>query len=52
LKFDVVAIGPELGHQIGAPPNNARPAWKVVENLIHDVAGDDVEEVFTINKVA
>jgi hypothetical protein len=52
LKFDVVAIALELRHQIGAPPDNARPTGDVVENLIDDVVGDDVEEVLAINEVA
>jgi hypothetical protein len=52
LKLDVVAIAPELGHQIGAPPDNARPTGKVVEHLVDDVVGHDVEEVLAINKVA
>ena len=34
LKLDVVAIAPELGHQIGAPLDNARPTSDVVQNLV------------------
>jgi hypothetical protein len=52
LKLDVVAIAPELGHQIGAPLDNARPTGKVVEDLVDDVVSDDVEEVLAINMVA
>jgi hypothetical protein len=52
LKLDAVAIAPELGHQIGAPLDDARPAGKVVEDLVDDVVSDDVEEVLAINKVA
>jgi hypothetical protein len=52
LKLDVVAIAPELGHQIGAPLDNARPTGKVVEDLVDDVVSDDVEEVLAINVVA
>ena len=52
LKLDVVAIAPELGHQIGAPLDNARPTGEVVEDLVDDVVSDDVEEVLAINKVA
>jgi hypothetical protein len=52
LKLDIVAIAPELSHQIGAPSDNARPTGDVVENLIDDVVSDDVEEVLAINDVA
>ena len=52
LKFDVVAIAPELGHQIGAPLDNTGPTGEVVEDLVDDVVSDDVEEVLAINKVA
>jgi hypothetical protein len=52
LKLDVVAIAPELGHQIRAPLDNARPTGKVVEDLVDDVVSDDVEEVLAINVVA
>ena len=52
LKRDVVAIAPELGHQIGAPLDNARPTSDVVENLVDDVISDDVEEVLALNEVA
>jgi len=52
LKLDAVAIASELGHQIGAPLDNARPTGKVVEDLVDDVVSDDVEEVLAINKVA
>jgi hypothetical protein len=51
LKRDVVAIAPELYHQIGARPHNARPTSQVVENLVDDVVSDDVEEVLAINEV-
>ena len=51
LKLDVVAIAPELDHQIGAPLDNARPTSDVVEDLVGDVVGDDVEEVLTIDEV-
>jgi hypothetical protein len=52
LKLDVVAITPELNHQIGAPVDNARPTGNLVENLVDDVVGYDVEEVLAINEVA
>ena len=52
LKRDVVDIAPELGHQGGSPLNKARPTGEVVENLVNDVVGDDIEEVLAINKVA
>jgi len=51
LKLDVVAITPELGHQIGASLDNARPTADVVEDLVDEVLGDDVEEVVTIDEV-
>jgi hypothetical protein len=52
LKFDVFAVTPELGHQIGAPPDDARPTSDVVEDLVDDPVGDDVEEVLAINEAA
>jgi hypothetical protein len=52
LKLDVVAIALELGHQVGAPPDNARPTGKVVEDLVGDSVSDDVEEVLAIDKAA
>jgi hypothetical protein len=52
LKLDVLAIGSELGHQIGAPLDDARPTGEVVEDLVDDVVSDDVEEMLAINKVA
>ena len=52
LKLDVVAIAPELGHQIRASFDNARPTGNVVEDLVDGVVSDDVEEVLTINQVA
>jgi hypothetical protein len=52
LKFDVVAIAPELSHEIRAPPDGLRPTGNVVENLVNDVVGDYVEEVLAINDVA
>jgi hypothetical protein len=51
LKLDVVAIAPELGHQIRAPADNARPTSDVVEDLVDDVVGDDVEDVVAIDEV-
>jgi hypothetical protein len=51
LKLDILAVGPELGHQIGAPVDNARPTGDIVENLVDDIVGDDVEEVLAINEV-
>jgi hypothetical protein len=35
----------ELSHQIGTPPDNARPAREVVEHLVDDVIRDDIEKV-------
>src|SRR5271170_2782730 len=52
LKLDVVAIAPELGHQISASFDNARPTGNVVEDLVDGVVSDDVEEVLTIDEVA
>jgi hypothetical protein len=52
LKLDVVAIALELGHQIGAPLDNARPAGEVVEDLVDDAVSDDVEKVLAIDEVA
>jgi len=48
LKLDVVAIAPELGHQISASFDNARPTGNVVDGVV----SDDVEEVLTIDEVA
>jgi hypothetical protein len=42
----VVAVGGELSHQIGTPPDNARPAGEVVEDLV------DIEKVLAIDQVA
>jgi len=52
LKLDVVAIAPELVHQIGASLDHAGPTGEVVEDLVNDIVSDDVEEVLAINKVA
>ena len=48
LKFNVVAIAFELGHQIGAPLDDSRPTGKVVENFVDDMVRDNVEEVFSL----
>ena len=52
LKLDIFAIAPELGHQIRASLDNARPTGNVVEDLVDGVVRDDVEEVPTLNDVA
>ena len=52
LKFDVFAIAPEPGHQIGASPDNSGPAGDLVEDLVNNVLGDDVEKVLTPDEVA
>jgi len=52
LKLDVVAIALELGHQLGAPLDNARPTGEVVKHLVDDVVSDGVKEVLAIDKVA
>jgi hypothetical protein len=52
LKPNVVAIAPELGHQIGAPLDNARPTGDVVEDLVDNAVRHDVEEMLAINEVA
>ena len=52
LKFDVVAVAPELSHEIGSSPDGLRPTGEVVENLVYDVVGDCVEEVLAINEIA
>jgi hypothetical protein len=43
-EFDAVAVADELGHQIGAPADDPRPTGEVVEDLVDDVVGDDVED--------
>jgi hypothetical protein len=48
----VVAVGGELSHQIGTPPDNARPAGEVVEDLVDNVVRDDIEKVLAIDQVA
>jgi hypothetical protein len=52
LKYDVIDIAPELAHQVGSPLDSARPTGEVIENLVNDVVGDNVEEVLAINEVA
>jgi hypothetical protein len=52
LKLDVIAIAPELVHQIGASLDHAGPTGELVEDLVNDVVTDDIEEVLAINKVA
>jgi hypothetical protein len=52
VKLDAVAIALELGHQIDASPDNARPTGEVVADLIDDVISDNIEEVLAINGVA
>jgi hypothetical protein len=52
LKLDVFAIALELGHQIGAPLDNARPTGEVVEDLVDNIVSDNVEEVLALDKVA
>jgi len=52
LKCDVIDIAPELAHQGGSPLDNARPTGEVIENLVNDVVGDNVEKVLAINEVA
>ena len=52
LKLDGVAIASELGHQIDAPHDNARPTGEVVENLVDNVFSDNVEEMLAIDEVA
>ena len=52
LQLDVVAIASESRHQVGASLDNARPAGKVVQNLVDHVVGRDIEEVLAINKVS
>jgi hypothetical protein len=51
-ELNVVAVAGEPSHQIGAPPNNARPAGKVVEDLEDDVISDDIEKVLAVDQVA
>ena len=51
LKFNVFAIAPELSHEIGASPDSLRPTGNVVEYLVDDVVGDDVEEVLADQRV-
>jgi len=52
VKHYVVNIAAKLGHQGGSPADNSRPAGEVVEDLIDNIFGDDVEEVLPINEVA
>ena len=52
LKFNVVAVAPELSHKIGASPDGPRPTGDVVENLVDNIVGDYVEEVLAINERA
>jgi hypothetical protein len=52
LKFDVVDITPEPGHQIGSSLDDARPTGKIVKDLVDDVVSDYFEEVLAINEVA
>ena len=52
LELDVVAITPELFHQIGASLDPAGPAGEIVENFVNNIVSDDVEEALAINKVA
>jgi hypothetical protein len=52
LKFNVVDIALELGHQVSPPPNNARPTRKLIEDLIDNVVRDDIEEMITFDVVA
>ncbi len=51
-KLDVFDIAPELGHQLGPPLDDARPTGEVVEDLVDDVVGDDIEEVLAVDEVA
>ena len=50
LKLDAADMCLGLIHEIGAPPENAGPAW-VVANLIDDVVGHDIEKVHAVDKV-
>ena len=52
LKFNVVAIAPELSHKFGASSDGPRPTCDVIENLVDNIVGDYVEEVLAINEVA
>jgi len=42
LDLNVVAVAGELSHHVGTPPDNARPAGEVVEDLVDDVIRDDI----------
>jgi hypothetical protein len=48
-QLDAADISPELGHQIIASSDHARPT-QVVADLVRDVVGDDVEEVLTVDE--
>jgi len=50
VKLDLLAIAFELIHQLGASFDNAGPAGDLVENLIDNVVGDDIEEVTTVDQ--
>jgi hypothetical protein len=52
LKLDIFTIASELGHQIRASLDNARPTGNVIEDLVDGVVCDNVEEVFTVHEVA
>ena len=48
----MLAIAFELIHQPGASFGNAGPAGDLVENLIDNVVGDNIEEVTTVDEAA
>ena len=52
LKFDIVAVAPELSHEIGASPDSLKPTGDVIENLVDDVVSNYVEKVLAINETA
>jgi hypothetical protein len=46
------SYSPEASHQVRAGPDNARPAGDVVEDLVNDGIGEDVEEMLAVDKIA
>jgi hypothetical protein len=50
-ELDITDISLELSHQAGAPGDHARPA-QFITDFVNDVVGNDIEEVFTIDKVS
>jgi hypothetical protein len=52
VRGDTVPIAARPVLARPAPTDNARPTGDVVEDLVDDIVGDDVEEVLSINEIA